>query len=71
MVELTPSCCPNGHRFENSSYLTGNSPCVTCTGSSHRTWLCQSVRCSAGWIWPACKDRPDLPEWDGVTPPPR
>lgn len=71
MVELTPSLCPNGHRFENGSYLTGNSPCVACTGSSHRIWLCQSVRCSAGWIWPACKDRADLPEWDGITPPPR
>ena len=42
MVELTPSLCPNGHRFENGSYLTGSSPCVACTGSSHRISGCAS-----------------------------
>jgi hypothetical protein len=64
MVEAMPGRCPAGHPMGENTVLIGNHPCVKCTGSSHRTWRCRE--CDACWIWPACVDRPDWPEWAGM-----
>jgi hypothetical protein len=64
MTETAPPRCPRGHPLGRDTVLIGNHPCVKCTGSSHRTWRCRE--CDACWIWPRCRDRPDLPEWTGV-----
>lgn len=61
VTERAPPTCPNGHPLGPDRVLVGNHPCVKCTGSSHRTWRCRE--CDACWIWPACIDKPDWPEW--------
>lgn len=63
LIEKWPTICPNQHPLGRQNCLVGNHPCVTCTGSSHRTWQC--VFCDACWIWPACRDRPEWPVWTG------
>jgi hypothetical protein len=67
LAERAPTLCPAGHPLGKDTVLIGNHPCVKCTGSSHRTWRCR--RCDACWIWPACTDRPDWPEWSGIDGP--
>lgn len=67
LIELAPAECPNGHPLGGDHGLAGNHPCVSCTGSSHRIWLCRE--CPAGWIWPACVKAPTYIEWAGVDEP--
>jgi len=64
MIEALPPRCPHGHLLTRDTVLIGNHPCVKCTGSGHRTWRCRE--CDSCWIWPACVDRPDWPEWSGL-----
>ncbi len=64
LIEACPPRCPQGHPLGRDTVLIGNHPCVQCTGSGHRTWRCRT--CDACWIWPACVDRPDWPEWPGI-----
>jgi len=64
LIELSPAMCPRGHPLGADHCLAGNHPCVSCTGTSHRIWLCRE--CDAGWIWPACAKKPQWPEWPGV-----
>ena len=64
LSEMMPDRCPAGHPLGKETVLVSNHPCVMCTGSSHRTWRCR--QCDACWIWPACVDRPDWPEWSGT-----
>lgn len=67
LSEAMPNRCPSGHLLGKNTVLIGNHPCVNCTGSSHRTWRCRE--CDACWIWPACADRPEWPEWPGINAP--
>ncbi|HZM65944.1 MAG TPA: hypothetical protein VFC16_06550 [Nakamurella sp.] len=64
LFEAMPEHCPTGHVLGNNNILLSSHPCTNCTGSSHRTWRCRE--CDACWIWPACTDRPEWPEWTGV-----
>lgn len=41
LIELSPSECPNGHQLGPNLVLMGNHPCISCTGSSHRIWICR------------------------------
>jgi len=68
LSEAMPDRCPAGHILGKNSILLSNHPCTSCTGSSHRTWRCRA--CDACWIWPACTDRPEWPEWPGICMPP-
>lgn len=63
MIEACPPRCPNGDPLREDTVLIGNHPCTRCHGSGHRTWRCRV--CDACWIWPACLDRPQWPEWPG------
>ena len=74
LVEHAPAACPQGHRLAGDEVLVGNIPCMCLSRTAfrqrtHRSWRCR--RCDQQWIWPGCTDRPDLPVWDGATPPPR
>src|SRR6478672_11285958 len=64
LAEAMPDRCPAGHILEKNTILVSNHPCTSCNGSSHRCWRCRE--CDACWIWPACTDRPDWPEWSGI-----
>lgn len=71
VTELSPAACPAGHQWGPGRSLRGWRACL-CTPdkTGHRLWICTAPGCGAAWLWPSCRQQPDVgTPWAGRPQP--